>query len=295
MKIEQFKILEAIVQTGSLKNAAKLLHKTQPALSIAMQKLESEVGFELLDRNQYRLTLTSQGKVFYKESLLLLHNVRELEKLANILATGNEPKLTIAFEQLAIAPQIHPILTSLIERYPHTEFEVLSGTRFSAIERVSRGEADIGIGAWFDIFHASGDYQSTHIADLEVVVVAKTGMFNVSNITSSELVEKSCLMLKASNMPFDSENLGYAQGARVITIDDISTLKHFLLSGLGWAIVAKSMFEHEILSSELTVLTLTDRESNFKAQLKAFRNAERNHGPVAESLWQALLSLSKSN
>ena len=64
MNLNQLTILDAIVQSSSLSQAAVTLHKTQPALTLAIKKLESELGFELLDRNQYRLCLTEKGRIF---------------------------------------------------------------------------------------------------------------------------------------------------------------------------------------------------------------------------------------
>ena len=48
MTLEQLKILSQIVKHGSLKAAATALHKTQPALSIAIKKLEEELVFKSL-------------------------------------------------------------------------------------------------------------------------------------------------------------------------------------------------------------------------------------------------------
>ena len=53
MKLNQLVILDAIVQSASLSGAAQKLHKTQPALTLAIKNLEAQIGFELLDRSKY--------------------------------------------------------------------------------------------------------------------------------------------------------------------------------------------------------------------------------------------------
>jgi DNA-binding transcriptional LysR family regulator len=61
------------VESGSFKAAAAKLHKTQPALSVAIRKLEDEFQLSLFDRSEYRPKLTAQGRVFHeqaRESLL---------------------------------------------------------------------------------------------------------------------------------------------------------------------------------------------------------------------------------
>jgi DNA-binding transcriptional LysR family regulator len=47
MTFDQILVFHKISQTGSFKSAAAELHKTQPAISLAMKKLEEEMEVEL--------------------------------------------------------------------------------------------------------------------------------------------------------------------------------------------------------------------------------------------------------
>ena len=49
MTLDQIKVLSAIAQTGSFRDAAELLHRIQPNLSVVTRNLEKEFGFELFD------------------------------------------------------------------------------------------------------------------------------------------------------------------------------------------------------------------------------------------------------
>ena len=50
MTLDQIRVLSTIVQTGSFRGTAELLHRSQPTLSVAIRNLEREFGFELFDR-----------------------------------------------------------------------------------------------------------------------------------------------------------------------------------------------------------------------------------------------------
>ena len=65
--MEQLKVLVAVAESHSMKEAANQLHKTQPALSQAIKGLESMLGIELFDRSDYRLRLPTD---FSEEPLL---------------------------------------------------------------------------------------------------------------------------------------------------------------------------------------------------------------------------------
>ncbi len=58
-----------LVESGSFTKAAARLHISQPALSIAIDKLEREVGMILLTRGNKKLDLTDAGKAVYQAAL----------------------------------------------------------------------------------------------------------------------------------------------------------------------------------------------------------------------------------
>ena len=69
MKIWPLRVLTQVVESGSLQAAANALHRTAPALSLTLSKLEDDVGFAILDRSGYRLQLTAEGQQFFAPCL----------------------------------------------------------------------------------------------------------------------------------------------------------------------------------------------------------------------------------
>jgi DNA-binding transcriptional LysR family regulator len=63
MDFFQLETFLAIVQTRSFSGAAKVVRRTQPAVSQMVRKLEEEVGEPLFDRSSRDGTLTDAGKV----------------------------------------------------------------------------------------------------------------------------------------------------------------------------------------------------------------------------------------
>ena len=82
MTLDQLKILVAIADRGSVLGAARSLHRTQPTLSVLLQKLEEELGVQLLDRSSYRAMLTPAGWQLYKKAKGVLAQVDDLANLA---------------------------------------------------------------------------------------------------------------------------------------------------------------------------------------------------------------------
>jgi DNA-binding transcriptional LysR family regulator len=80
MDIDRVRYFNVFAETGSLVEAAGVLHISQPALSKALKVLETEVGMRLLEADGRGLRLTEAGKRFRTESAPLLVDWLSLSK-----------------------------------------------------------------------------------------------------------------------------------------------------------------------------------------------------------------------
>src|SRR5437588_11179206 len=88
MDINQLEVVLAVAREKSFSRAAESLHRTQPAVSQAIRRLELELGEPLFDRSSKDGTLTAAGRVlldFSQQMLNLRHHahsaLRELRDL----------------------------------------------------------------------------------------------------------------------------------------------------------------------------------------------------------------------
>lgn len=61
---QEMKYIYMVYQKGSFSKAAQALYMTQPALSIAVQRVENEIGMPLFRRDHQPLELTEAGKIY---------------------------------------------------------------------------------------------------------------------------------------------------------------------------------------------------------------------------------------
>lgn len=78
MNIEQLQYICAVAQNTSITAAAEKLFVTQQTISRSIGKLESELGFQLLNRNHKGVRLTENGKTFVEKSEKILAQFQEL-------------------------------------------------------------------------------------------------------------------------------------------------------------------------------------------------------------------------
>ena len=91
MELMQLEMFVAVVEEGSVHGAADRVFRTQPAVSLAVLKLEKEIGGPLFDRSKlYRYTLTQLGESLYSYAtrILALRNETHvaLEDIRNLRA-----------------------------------------------------------------------------------------------------------------------------------------------------------------------------------------------------------------
>ncbi len=287
MTLEQLRTLHCIVECGSLKLAAERLHKTQPALSMAIKKLEAEYGFEILDRDSYRLTLTTAGHAFYRKVQEVLLTTEQLGSIGRHLGAGNEPLVRFAYDSICPHPPILKVLKQCQQQYPETELHVIGKSRFGALEMLQKGEVDLAVSAWWPTFYALGDFDTLPISRFNILLVASSELFAPDEVQSVEQLKPHLhLVIEESNLSFDSEKLTLIKGIRQWKSRDFFTVKQLLLAGFGWGLAPEHMVAQELREGSLVALEPQDLEYRIEGEIRLVRRQEQAPGPVASLLWQ---------
>ena len=110
MELSELQAFLAVVEEGSFSRAAQRLHRTQPAVSQTIRKLENDLGESLFDRSSRHGHLTDAGVVLreYAEKMLNLRG--EVRSALAELRSAERGKLTIAaneFTSLYLLPLLH--------------------------------------------------------------------------------------------------------------------------------------------------------------------------------------------
>ncbi len=73
MEFADLEYFICVADMGSFSKASRLLHVSQPALSLGVRRLEKELGTELITRSTRQMELTDAGELFCKNAKLMLH------------------------------------------------------------------------------------------------------------------------------------------------------------------------------------------------------------------------------
>lgn len=292
MTLDQIQTLCRIVEYGSLKQAAESLHKTQPALSMSLKKLEEEFGFQILTRDNYRLTLTEAGKSFYHKALELAQSASQLHSLGQHLGEGNEATVKLGYDAIYPLPTILNILKRCQAQFPHTEIDITAGSRFSSLELLKKEDIDLAISPWWPTLYALGDLESLPISHFKIVMVAVAGMFESSNnIDVKHLKQQVHITVEESNLSLDNHDLILLKGCRQWRTKDAYTLKSMLLEGLGWGYIPEFMVAEELDKGTLVTIETDALETKIQGEIRLIKRQKSVLGPVARMLWSEFYQL----
>ena len=145
ISLEQWRSLVAVVDAGGYAQAAERLHKSQSAVTHAVQKLQSLLGVQAFRIEGRRAVLTDTGQLLYRRGRALLEEAEHAENAARTLSAGWEAEIRVAAE--VIFPTW--LMLSVLERFgreaPNTRIELLESVLGGTSEALLEGRADLAV------------------------------------------------------------------------------------------------------------------------------------------------------
>lgn len=312
MQPEMIYIYE-VYRTGSFSKAAANLYLSQPALSIAVKKVEKEIGMPLFDRSHQPLQLTEAGRIYIKKilkiKLLEGDMANELQDITN-LATG---ELHIGGTQYFNSYVIPAIIKKYIHYYPHINISLLEDNSGLLDDKLADGSVDIMFHCGkFDEKSFAGtkifeDYLllAVHKELLKDKEMAIKGL-TAGQVQKNEFQDKDCpvvplkifaampflILTKSNNLRERSLNIcrsaGFIPKVRFY-VEQLETSYHLACHGLGAAFVSDRMVK-EHSPQDMLYYKLTNEEADRCFQAITRKNGYMSHAmrrfiELARTIW----------
>src|ERR1700733_4575184 len=139
ISLEHWRSLLAVVDAGGYAQAAEALHKSQSAVTYAVQSIEELLGVKVFEVIGRKAHLTPTGEVLYRRAKALLEEAGALEGAAGSLAAGWESELRLAVEIVFPTWLLLQCFARFAQERPQMRIElyesVLSGTEEALLQR----------------------------------------------------------------------------------------------------------------------------------------------------------------
>lgn len=143
--LDQWRALIAVVDAGGYAQAAEALHKSQSAVTYAVQKIESLLGVRAFEIQGRKAVLTPTGQMLYRRALALVAEAGDLEQAARTLSAGWEAEIGVAAEVLFPPDLLIDCLARFGAESSQTRVEVIESVLGGTAEALLTGQADLAI------------------------------------------------------------------------------------------------------------------------------------------------------
>jgi DNA-binding transcriptional LysR family regulator len=144
MELKHLTSFIAVAEQLSFVRAADRLYLSQPALTGQIQRLEEDLGVQLLTRNRRSVKLTDAGKVFLVEARATLLRARQAADRAQKAARGEIGRLRIGFVSSAALEIVPGIVVAFRKQHPDITLDLMSLRTVSQVNKLISKTLDIG-------------------------------------------------------------------------------------------------------------------------------------------------------
>lgn len=244
--IENVHSFITLAEELSFRRAAERLHLDQSALSRRIQKLESTLGFRLLERTTREVRLTQAGHSFYDDNADLLRGYESSIQLARRIAEGKLGSLNVGYMAFAATELMPAAVARFRQAHPHVDLKI----RYIRTQgqKIALANDEIDLGYMIGPFDHS-DYHSMtlSIEPLYVVTPRNHALLRLLVVTPADLAGQDIILGDTHEWEeyrWRLNNLFSAEGISLkIAIEASNTLAllGLVAAGLGITIYPESL------------------------------------------------------
>ena len=260
MTLNELRYIVAVAQERNFRRAAERCYVSQPALSLAIRKLEEELEVQLFERSKTEVSITPIGEQVIEQAQRALEEVGRIKTLAR---QGKDQligplRLGVIY---TIGPYLLPELIPALHRLaPQMPLEVEENTTANLEQLLRNGRIDVAVVALpFDLPAVAT--RALYDEPFAVVVPKEHPWAERAAIGPAELSSEKVLLLASghcfSNQVVDACPELQRKGGEVLQGNSLETIRNMVASGLGITVLPCSAISERYKSPLLSVIPFT--------------------------------------
>lgn len=295
MELMQLEMFVAMVEESTFRKAADRVFRTQPALTMAIRKLEQELGAPLFDRsNRNDYVLTDSGEVLYEHAKRLLNLRDESLSALDLLHTFRCGRIRIGANESTSLYLLPQLILEFRERYPDIKVEVSRHLSARMPHELRQRNLDLAI---LSFLPEETDLEATPIMrdELALIVSPQHRLASQERVHIRDLGTESFIGHNVRSPARDRviETFRRFQTPLNITIEitTIETIKRFVAMNLGVAFAPLMCVREECERGELVVVNTEG--FRHERTLWAVRRRTDAHSHAAQAFMGVINSISE--
>ncbi len=237
--MKNLKTFHLIVKYGSFIRAAEEMNYAQSTVTMQMQRLETELGVELLERGK-TIALTEAGRLFYEQSLQIMNRLEQLQSSLADIQSGDAGHVRFGVTEPTASYRLPRLLGRFQAMYPKIKLSVDIGSSSGLAEKIHKGEVDFAlcsapdltVGLYFEqLFHEKFVVllpEDHVLANRSIIVPAdfQGHRLLITSVTCPYRRKLEMALKEAAITPLDTMEIG-----------GMTALQYYVEAGLGIALV----------------------------------------------------------
>jgi DNA-binding transcriptional LysR family regulator len=145
VNLRQIEVFRAVMLAGSVTDAAKMLHVSQPGISRMLGHIELQLGLKLFNRVKGKLVPTPEAQILHAQVENVYQGVRRIDEVGRELKQGGGLALRVLASPSMALEVVPQALSELCSRFPGARIYMETQLVRDIVAQLSRGEADIAI------------------------------------------------------------------------------------------------------------------------------------------------------
>jgi DNA-binding transcriptional LysR family regulator len=249
MELTQLEFFMMVVEEGSFSKAAVRVYRTQPAVSIAIRRLEEEIGAPLFDRSQKTPTLTDAGELVYDYARRILALRDQAQNVVSELRLVQRGRVRIGANESTSLYLLPHLILDFREKHPNVKVEIYRHVSERLPREVLDRNVDFALLAFEPV---DSDLESFPILQDELVLVMSPDhpLAKRESLSIKELRNESFLAhnVKTASRQKVIEAFTQAHTPLNITLElaTVETIKRFVQLKIGLAFVPHMCVREEL-------------------------------------------------
>jgi DNA-binding transcriptional LysR family regulator len=283
MDLGALRIFLAVAHERSFSRAAAKVHRTQPAVSQAVRRLELELGEQLFDRTSKTGTLTEAGRMLQNYGQRIVRLAEETESAVRELRDLRRGRVLIGANEAAVHTLL-PLIARFRERHPDIIIDVRRVPARQIAVEVQQGSLDFGALT----FHPSEQgLLAVPIGTDELVLLVSPShtLAKRRQVVMDDIAEEAVV---AHNDPsparervlrlFEEKQVPLRM---VISLPSLDGIKRAVESGIGVALLPRRCALTEIARGHLVAVKVPELGATRQVRLAFRRTGERSRAADA--------------
>lgn len=243
MTLNELRYIVAVAQELNFRRAAEKAYISQPALSLAIQKLEHELAIKIFERGKNSITITPTGQAVIEQAQRVLEEAERIREIALQGQNQLSSPLRVGIIH-SVGPYLLPdLIPALKSIAPHMPLEVEENITANLESRLRNGKLDVILIA-LPFGDASILTRPLYDEPFSVVVNIEHRWFARRSIHAQELTEEKVLLLDNghcfSNQVVEACPELSRKGAEIQQGTSLETIRNMVASGLGITVLPAS-------------------------------------------------------